>query len=337
MARKRSIFPLLLIVVLSAMAFTGWKLLGPSVRAKKYLYVATGGTYISLLDSLAKGDYVSDLWSFDLAAQALKLPARLHPGRYQLTKGMSNLSLIRMLRNGSQAEVKLVLNKVRTKQDFIRLLDANLEADSTTLALYMLDTALLDYYGVDTATFMTVVLPNTYLFYWNNTPRKVLDKIYHNYVSFWTPQRKQLAKDKNLTQAQATIIASIVEEETNVAADKPAIASVYMNRLNRGMKLQADPTVKFSIGDFTIKRVTGEMLKTPSAYNTYYSAGLPPGPICTPSQSTIDAVLNAPETGYLYFCAKDDLSGASVFAANGEEHMKNARAYQKALNSRGIH
>ena len=184
---------------------------------------------------------------------------------------------------------------------------------------------------------MFAVTPDSYFFHWNTNANKEFRKIHENYTRFWTEPRRDEAKKQGLTPVSATIMASIIDEETNKPEDKPNIASVYLNRLQKGMKLQADPTVKFAIGDFAIKRITGVMLETKSPYNTYQNEGLPPGPICTPAPSSIDAVLQAPKTNYIYFCAKADLSGASVFAATSDEHIKNARLYQKALNERGIH
>jgi UPF0755 protein len=184
---------------------------------------------------------------------------------------------------------------------------------------------------------MCLIIPDTYEFYWNTSAYNILQKIGKNYFTFWTDERKQLAKAKGLPVTKVATIASIVEEETNINEDKGNIASVYINRLQKGIPLQADPTVKFAIGDFTIRRVTGEHLMFNSPYNTYMYASLPPGPICTPSKKTVDAVLHAPDTKYLFFCAKEDFSGYSVFAATLAEHQKNAKAYQKALDAKGIH
>jgi UPF0755 protein len=242
-----------------------------------------------------------------------------------------------MLRSGRQAPVKIVIHKLRTKKELVHLLSANLEADSFRMRQLLSDPVFLLNYGLDTNTAMAAILPDTYEFYWNTTAEKAFKKIAKNYQRFWDDGRKEAARKKGITPIQATIVASIVEEESNKADDKPKIASVYLNRLRIGMRLQADPTVKFAVGDFTIRRIGGPMLDHDSPYNTYKYAGLPPGPICTPSPVSIDAVLQAPATTYLYFCAKDDFSGYHVFASTYEEQIKNARAYQKALDARGIH
>jgi UPF0755 protein len=288
-------------------------------------------------DALQEGGFVNSMMSFDLLAKIFKLPAHIHPGKYRITPGMSNYRMIRMLRSGKQAPVKLVIHKLRTKNDLVHLVSNNLEADSFQLRKLLSDPAFLLQYELDTNTAMCAVLPDTYEFFWNTSAEKAFKKIAKNYERFWNDDRKQAARKKNITPIQATVVASIVEEESNKADDKPKIASVYLNRLRINMRLQADPTVKFAVGDFTIRRIGGPMLDYDSPFNTYKYTGLPPGPICTPSVASIDAVLQAPATTYLYFCAKDDFSGYHVFATTYDEQIKNARAYQKALDARNIH
>jgi UPF0755 protein len=212
-----------------------------------------------------------------------------------------------------------------------------LEADSNKLLQLLSDSAFCATYGQDTNTIMCAIIPDTYEFYWNTGAEKAFSKIQDNYNTFWNDNRKQLAAAKKLSLQQIAIIASIVEEETNMNDEKGNVASVYINRYNKGMRLQADPTVKFAVGDFALRRITGIHLQTVSPYNTYMNSGLPPGPICTPSKKTLDAVLNSPSTDYIYFCAKEDFSGYHRFASNYEDHMKNARLYQQALDARGIH
>jgi UPF0755 protein len=205
------------------------------------------------------------------------------------------------------------------------------------MARLLEDSTYLSEYEVTPGTAMAIIVPDTYEFFWNTDADKVLKKIYKNYNRFWNKQRKQKAANQGITPLQAIVVASIVDEETNMSSDKPKIASVYLNRIKKGMPLQADPTVKFAIGDFAIKRVTSAMLQINSPYNTYKYPGLPPGPICTPSMGSINAVLDAPRTSYLYFCAKADFSGYSAFASNYNEQINNANAYRRALDARGIH
>ncbi|PQJ11021.1 endolytic transglycosylase MltG [Flavipsychrobacter stenotrophus] len=336
--KKKSRLPLIItIVVIVLLLGAAYKILGPNSGKAQFLYIRTGITYEQLLTQMKDGGYVNDINSFDFLAKRAGLPEHIHPGKYQMKWGMTNYELVKKLRNGRQVPVKLVINKLRTKADFIRLVSTNLEIDSLQLGALMRDKDFLDKMGLDSNTVMCGVRPDTYEFYWNTTTDKLFKKLKESYSRFWTDARREQAKNHGLNPVKATIMASIIDEETNLPADKLNIASVYLNRMDKGMKLQADPTVKFSIGDFTIKRVTGAMLKTESPYNTYQNVGLPPGPICTPSNGSIDAVLNAPQTTYIYFCAKADLSGASVFATTDAEHLLNARLYQQALNARGIH
>ncbi len=327
----------ILLIIIAALLGSSYYFFGPNSRKNRFLYVRTGETYEQLLTDLRDSNYINNTGSFDIIAKQWKLAQHMRPGKYQISRGISSFELVRKLRNGSQVPVKLVINKLRTKEDFVDLLSSNLEVDADKVRDMLSQPAYMEEFGLDTSTAMCAVIPDTYEFYWSTSADKAIRKIFRNYSRFWTETRKRQAKDHGLTPVQVTIIASIIDEETNDLNDKPNIASVYLNRLDKGMKLQADPTVKYAIGDFTIKRITGAMLKTASPYNTYQNTGLPPGPICTPSASSVDAVLQAPKTNYIFFCAKADLSGASVFAATDDEHIKNAHAYQQALNARGIH
>ncbi len=250
---------------------------------------------------------------------------------------MSNYAIVRLLRSGRQTPVQLVIGKLRTKEDFVRAVSTHLEADSVALRKMLSDSAYLAKFGLDTATALCAVMPNTYEFYWNTAANKAFRKIEKGFAAFWTEARISEAKALNLTPAEAITLASIVAEESNRRDEQPMIASTYLNRLKKGMKLQADPTAKYAAGDFALRRITSAQTSIASPYNTYYVSGLPPGPICTPSARTIEAVLAAPKTDYLYFCAKEDFSGYHRFAASYDEHLKNAQLYQHALNARGVH
>jgi UPF0755 protein len=335
---SRALFVIFLILIMIAV-LSVFKVFGPNTGTftqGEYLYVHTGSDYGKLKDALQQGGFISDMLSFELLAKAAKIPEHIHPGKYKIREGMSNYNIIRMLHGGRQTPVKLVINKLRTKHDLVTLLSTNLEADSLALMELLSDRTFLSQFGLDTNTAMCMILPDTYEFKWNTPADRTLKRLEENYKKFWDEGSKQQAHDHNITPIQAIIVASIVDEETNINDDKPKIASVYLNRLRIGMRLEADPTVKFAVGDFTIKRIKGPMLQNPSPYNTYMYGGLPPGPICTPSMASIQAVLNAPKTTYLYFCAKEDFSGRSNFASTYDEQLKNAHAYQKALNARGI-
>lgn len=328
-----------LLLLALAGSFVAYKVLGPNtgdMNKGEYLYVPTGASYMLVLDELVEGGYIDDAASFDIIAKRANYPDMIKAGKFKITRGMSNYNMIRKLRSGQQEPVKLVINKLRTKADFIQFVTERLEPDSTEMAAVLYDNSLLAKYGFDTSTAMAAVIPDTYEFYWNTSAEKVYAKLAEYYNRFWNEERKQKALSKGLTPQQVITLASILEEETNKEDEKPTIASVYLNRMKINMKLQADPTVKFAMNDFALKRILSIHTEYDSPYNTYMYAGLPPGPIATPSKKSIDAVLNAKETDYLYFCAKEDFSGYHSFASNYKEHMKNANAYQKALNEEGI-
>lgn len=333
-----SVFVLLLAVVL----FFAWKFFGSATdfsESKKHLYIYTGhANKAAVLSSLNDSGFVNSIGLFEFMAGKLKVWERLRPGKYEIAKGSSLFALARKLRNGSQTPVNLVITKLRTKNDLAALISRRFEADSTTVLHYLSNNDSLKKFDLDTNTIMTAVFPNTYSLLWNTGPQKIFNKLNEQRKKFWTAERKQKAHQLGLTEEQVYVLASIVEEETIRHDEKPAIASVYLNRLNKGMYLGADPTVKFAVGDFSLKRILFVHINSTatSPYNTYKNKGLPPGPICTASETTIDAVLNPKQTDYLFFCAKPNGNGYHAFAATDTEHVQNAKAYQQWLDSLNI-
>lgn len=245
---------------------------------------------------------------------------------------MSNNELINLLRSGHQTPVNLVFNKLRIKSQLAGKVAKQLEADSTSIMHLINNPVFLTKYDLDTSNVMAVFIPNTYEFFWNTNAEQFFDRMYSEYQRFWTDTRKEKQRKTKLTPIEVVILASIVEEESNKNAEKPTISGVYLNRLKKQIPLQADPTIKFALGNFEIKRVLKKHLEVNSPYNTYKNRGLPPGPICLPSIATIDAVLNFENHKYLYFCAKDDFSGYHVFSNTLQQHNQNAIRYQKALS-----
>ena len=329
-------------IILSTMLFlfiaggiVAWKVLGPTVYApeKKYFYIKTGDSYATVKNNLADSKIIDGEFWFAQVAKKLNYSKAVKAGRYEIKDGMSIFSLIRMLRSGNQTPVNLVITKLRTREDVAQKIAANFECDSLSVINLLNNIDSLKKYNLDSNTVMTAVIPNTYSILWNTTPAKIFNKLYTYQEKFWNTERKQKAAALNFTPHQIYTIASIVEEETNKADDKGKIASVYINRIEKGMKLEADPTVKFAMKDFGLKRILHKHLEFESPYNTYRQTGLPPGPICTPSPKTIDAVLNAPQTNYIFFVAKPDFNGYSNFAATYPEHLVYAKAYQTALDS----
>ena len=326
---------IILPVILIITAFCAYKLLGPAAqkRQSEFLYIKTGTSLSQLEQQLITEPVLNNLTWFHIAKKFLPYD-QVKPGKYKVDDGMSIISLLRMLRNGRQTPVKFVVTKLRTKEQLAGKMGKSFEFDSTTAIAFLTDADSLKKYGLDTNTVMAAVLPLTYESRWNTTPDLVFEKFFTAYRNFWTEVRMQKANTKGLSPIQAITLASIVDEETNAVAEKGTIASTYLNRIKIGMPLQADPTVKFALKDFSIKRVIFKHLAVVSPYNTYKNKGLPPGPICTPQEATIDAVLNAPDTDYIYFVASPKFDGTHTFSTNYQDHLKMAKKYQEALNQR---
>lgn len=305
---------------------------------KKYLYIKSGASYNTVMDSLKNMHVIADMSSFERVATWLQYPSKVKPGRYLIAPKMNNKTLIYNLRAGNQASVNFVLrSNIRTLEQLSGIVANKLDIDSTEFLQILKSDSLMQTLATDSNNIITYFIPNTYQFFWNTSAEKFLKRMESEHDKFWNEERKEKLKRTGLSQSQVYTMASIVEEETNAKADKPIIAGVYINRIKIGMPLQADPTLKFALKDFGIKRVLNTHKLVESPYNTYKYAGLPPGPICIPEISTIDAVLDFSTHEYLYFCAKEDLSGFSNFATNLADHEANAKRYQEALNQRGIY
>jgi UPF0755 protein len=257
-------------------------------------------------------------------------------GKYIIKNGMSNREVIGKLRSGSQDAQKVVINNIRMLSDLAGKATRYFESDSLTFLAYLERPETYEAFGLNRENFLTLFLPNTYEMFWTTSPEKFVSRMHREYEKFWTTDRLNKIKAHNIDKTQAYIIASIVERESNYAPERPTIAGVYLNRLKNGEKLQADPTVVYAVGDFTIKRVLYSHLTYDSPYNTYVHYGLPPGPICMPSMSSLEAVVNAEKHEYLFFCARPDNSGIHVFAKDYTQHLKNAAAFSKWLNERNI-
>lgn len=301
-----------------------------------YAYVDADDTYDSVLVKLDRDCGARQLVGFRLLAAVTGYADRVRPGRYMAGDGLSTLQVFRSLRGGNQSPLRLTIPPVRTMDRLAAELGKVLMNDSAAWATAFRDSAICAEYGADTATLACLFLPNTYEVYWNITPQQLLRRMKKESDAYWTPARQELAEAAGLTPTEVITLASIVDQETANNAEKPMIAGMYLNRLHQGMKLQADPTVKFALKQFGLRRIYHAQLLTDSPYNTYRYAGLPPGPICIPAMSSIESVLHFAPHDYLYMCAKEDFSGTHNFAATYEEHMRNARKYAEALNRRGI-
>jgi UPF0755 protein len=250
---------------------------------------------------------------------------------------MGNKDLISILRAGLQTPVKVTFTGFRTPSQLAQRISKQIEADSVEIVAAFSNNELVEEFGFSTETFIAMFIPNTYEFFWNTDADGFFKRMKREHEAFWNEARIEKAKKLNMSKTQVSTLASIVEEETVNRDERPRVAGVYINRIERGMPLQADPTIKFALGDFTIRRILTKHLSVDSPYNTYKNRGLPPGPINAPSISSIDAVLNYEVHKYLYFCAKSDFSGYHAFARTLTEHNKNAREYQRALNRERIY
>jgi UPF0755 protein len=301
-----------------------------------YLYIKTGSSYADVLQMLIEKNMLINEQTFEFIANRKNYPNKVSPGRYKLTKGMNNISLVDLLRSGKQEPINVTFNSVRTKEQLASLIGSKLEVDSVAFLEMLNDSAFLDSLGFNKNTIICMFIPNTYEFFWTTNARTFIKRMNREYLSFWNEDKLAKAKYIGLSPVQVSTLASIVQEETQMAEDRPVVAGVYINRLKKNMPLEADPTLKFAKGDFTIKRILNEDKKIDSPYNTYMYSGLPPGPINLPSADYINAVLNYTEHDYLFFCAREDLMGYSNFAKTYQEHLINARKYQAELNRRNI-
>ena len=306
-------------------------------KKSAYIFIPTNANYKDVTNILYANNIIINRSSFEWVAEKKNYANHVKPGRYKIKANMSNNALVNLLRSGKQEPIMLVFNKVRVKERFAGIIANQIELDSANFVKKLYNSSYLKKYGKSVETALTLFIPNTYEFYWNTTVDEFMERMNVEYKHFWNSSRLKKAKKLNMTPDEVTILASIVEEETIKNDEKPEVAGVYLNRIRKGMRLQADPTVKYAVGDFGIKRILNKHLQVDSPYNTYRHAGLPPGPICIPTISSIDAVLNYTKHNYIYFCAKDDFSGYHAFAKTLKQHNKNAERYRSALNRNRIY
>jgi UPF0755 protein len=306
---------------------------------KKYhvLLIYTGSTYEDVIQSLKKQHIIKNMESFQTVCKKLKYNNHIKPGRYLIKNNSNNLLLVRKLRSGNQDPVNITFNNIQNKEQLAEKIAKQIEAKKDDLLAEFNNPKLIDSLQLTEDNFSTIFLSNTYEFYWNTNAKQFIQRMLKEYHKYWNDKRIENAKSIGLSPTDVIILASIVQKETTKEDEYSIIAGVYLNRLRIKMPLQADPTVLYGLKKLGIsKRVTNADLRIDTPYNTYRNTGLPPGPICLPELKTIDGTLDAEEHKYLYFCAKEDFSGYSNFAENWEEHLENARRYQKALDDRNI-
>lgn len=307
-----------------------------AIEEDRYFHIHSDWKMADLQQALLRENIIQDTTSFQWVAEQ-KSFSQPKAGRYFIESGMSNNALINLFRSGQQVPVNVTFNSVRTKAQLASVVSEQLEFDSTALLSLLESSAFAQKYGFDRQTIMTLFIPNTYEFYWNTSAEDFIKRMAKEYKRFWTAERIQKAKALGLSQSEVAILASIVQtEQMSQKEERPKVAGLYINRLKRGMRLQSDPTLIYALGDFSIKRVLNKHKELNSPYNTYRYAGLPPGPIYLPDQSSIDAVLNYEHHDYLYMCAKPDFSGYHNFSKTLNQHNIYARQYQRELNRRKI-
>jgi len=308
---------------------------GDAVDEEYELFVSQRADYGALTDSLRPR--IRHWKAFELYAGRLDLPAGFKPGHYVVRKGMNVVAIARMLKLGLQTPVRVTIHNVRTPSQLAERVARQIDADSGMLMKVLSSKAMAEEMGfADAATLFSMFLPNTYEFYWTVSPEEFVRRMKREYDRFWTAERDTLRARSGLSRLEVMTLASIVYEETRKVDEMPRIAGVYVNRLRRGIPLQADPTIKYAMQDFALRRILYRHLKYPSPYNTYLNRGLPPSPIAMPSVEAIDAVLHFERHDYIFFCARPEFDGYHNFARTLAEHNANARAYSAELNRRKI-
>lgn len=331
---KRIAFLLISSGLLCAFALYYLTAISPAIRGDDSIEIKIrkGDTWPSVREQLTSSDKIKHPALLEPIVRALKYDKLIKPGRYVLESGMSTLKIIRKLRSGDQTPVNLTLNNITFLHQLAGRVSKQIDIDSAALANTLSDEAVARSFGFNQENFGVMFLCNTYSMFWNTDINGFLERMNSEYKRFWNDKRSGKAEKLGLSPEEAIILASIVQKETNHAPEYARVSGVYYNRLQKGMPLQADPTVKFALGDMSIRRILNKDLSFDSPYNTYKYKGLPPGPICLPEINVIDAVLNTEKHTYLYFCAKYG-TGQHAFATTYNEHLANARAYQQALNN----
>lgn len=342
--RKKTGKKILLILILIG-AIVAWKgytmVFSPNVFLKNKqetfdFTVPSGATVADIITKLQAETEIEYIYGFTLLAKFAELDAHLYSGLYTIHNGMSNKELVILFRSAKRKTVKVRVGFGRYAREVVKSIAPKIEASEEDLLNLLNDPEYTESLGFSRYNVICLFLPDTYFFNWNTSAEDFYTRMLKEYITFWNNDRLQKAEDIGMTAKEVMTLASIIDQETNKNDEKDVIAGVYMNRLRIGQALQADPTVKYALSDFTIKRIRSKHTKgTKSKYNTYMYKGLPPGPICTPSKAGIDAVLNYKKHNYFYFCARPGYTGYHNFAPNFTIHKQNARKYQRWLNSEG--
>lgn len=332
---KRLIAFLLFSILLISFAFYAYQICyTPNILVGKQdrpIELTRGATFKDVQQKFHEGNYVQDLVSFSFIARLMEYDEQVKAGRYILRTNMTNIEAIRLLRSGQQEPVKITFNNVRLVSELSEKITRGLAMSPQEFEAAVIRYTMNNRQGFTKENILSMFIPNTYEVYYQSTPDELIQRMYREYELFWNGDRKAKAEKIGLTPLEVSVLASIVQAESVRKNEAPIIAGLYINRLKKQMPLQADPTLVFAVGDFTLKRVLNEHKEIDSPYNTYLNAGLPPGPINMPEINSLNAVLNYHVSDYLYMCAKEDFSGAHNFTGSYRQHVNNAKKYQQAL------
>ena len=304
-------------------------------QPEKIIIIKDEIKFDDLRNQLIEDTLLNDVISFSVLSKLMEYDKNIKVGAYKVDMNMSNYDMISMLRSGNQTPINITFSYARKIDDLAEKITDKLKISDEELKAYLYEN-LDKYQGFNELDIISIFLPDTYEVYWNISPKNLVDRMYSEYKKFWNGNRIAKLNKINLNQKESIVLASIVASETRMIDEADRIAGVYMNRLNKNMRLQADPTLVFAANDFTIRRVLNKHKKIKSPYNTYLNKGLPPGPIRLTPKNYIDAVLNYEKHNYIFFCAKEDFSGYHSFATNLRDHNRNARKFQRALDNRKI-
>ena len=341
MSKKKILIPLIIFstILTTGSVYTYQMLYSPNflINAEdKFIIIEENTDFNELIKKLEDDTLINDILSFSFLSKLMEYQENIKIGAYKVKMNMSNYEMITMLRSGNQTPIKLTFTYARKIEDLAEKIATKLKMSKDDLLNY-LNENINNYSGFKKTDIISIFLPDTYEVYWNISPEKLTNKMYSEYKKFWNEERLSKLDKINLNQKEAIVLASIVASESRMLDEADRIAGLYINRLNRNMRLQADPTLIFAANDFTIRRVLNKHKKIKSPYNTYIHRGLPPGPIRLASKKYIDAVLNYEKHNYIYMCAKEDFSGYHAFATNLSDHNRNAKKFQIALNMRKIY
>ena len=341
MSKKKILIPLIIFstILTTGSVYTYQMLYSPNFLINaddKFIIIEENTDFNELIKKLEDDTLINDILSFSFLSKLMEYQENIKIGAYKVKMNMSNYEMITMLRSGNQTPIKLTFSYARKIEDLAEKITTKLKMSKDDLLNY-LNENINNYNGFKKTDIISIFLPDTYEVYWNISPEKLTNKMYSEYKKFWNEERLSKLDKINLNQKEAIVLASIVASESRMLDEADRIAGLYINRLNRNMRLQADPTLIFAANDFTIRRVLNKHKKIKSPYNTYIHRGLPPGPIRLASKKYIDAVLNYEKHNYIYMCAKEDFSGYHAFATNLSDHNRNAKKFQIALNMRKIY